>query len=54
MTLDAKIPKGILSDKWTDYKSSIPLVSPANKKKLKPINIKRKKMKKVKNKNNHI
>ena len=34
MTLDAKIPKGILSDKWTDYKSSIPLVSPANKKKL--------------------
>ena len=34
MTLDAKIPKGTLSDKWTDYRSSIPLVSPANKKKL--------------------
>ena len=32
--LDAKIPKGSLPNKWTDYKSSIPLVSPANKKKL--------------------
>ena len=32
--LDAKIPKGPLPNKWTDYKSSIPLVSPANKKKL--------------------
>ena len=32
--LDAKIPNGELSNKWTDYKSSIPLVSPANKKKL--------------------
>ena len=32
--LDAKIPNGALSDKWTNYKSSLPLVSPANKKKL--------------------
>ena len=32
--LDSKIPNGPLSDKWTNYKSSIPLVSPANKKKL--------------------
>ena len=32
--LDAKIPNGELSNKWIDYKSSIPLVSPANKKKL--------------------
>ena len=31
--LDAKIPKGPLKDKWTDYKSKIPLVSPANKQK---------------------
>ena len=31
--IDAKIPNGALSDKWTNYKSSIPLVSPANKKK---------------------
>lgn len=29
--LDSKIPKGALADKWTDYKSSVPLVSPANK-----------------------
>jgi len=34
MTLDSKIPAGALSDKWKNYKSSIPLVSPANKKKL--------------------
>ena len=32
--LDSKIPKGDLFNKWTNYKSSIPLVSPANKKKL--------------------
>ena len=32
--LDAKIPNGELSNKWIDYKSSVPLVSPANKKKL--------------------
>ena len=34
MSLNSKIPNGKLSDKWIDYKSSIPLVSPANKKKL--------------------
>ena len=33
MKLDAKIPKGGLSDKWSKYRSSIPLVSPANKQK---------------------
>ncbi len=32
--LDAKIPKGPLADKWENYKSSVRLVSPANKKKL--------------------
>ena len=32
--LDSKIPKGPLADKWTKYKSSVPLVSPANKGKL--------------------
>ncbi len=31
MTLDAKIPEGALAEKWTKYKSSIPLVNPANK-----------------------
>ena len=34
MSLDSKIPIGNLADKWTNYKSSLPLVSPANKKKL--------------------
>ena len=34
MELNSKIPKGPLSDKWTNYKASLPLVSPANKKKL--------------------
>ena len=29
--LDAKIPKGDLGKKWSNYKSKIPLVSPANK-----------------------
>jgi len=32
--LDAKIPQGPLADKWNNYKSSLKLVSPANKKKL--------------------
>ncbi|MFL2997820.1 MAG: fumarate reductase/succinate dehydrogenase flavoprotein subunit [Candidatus Neomarinimicrobiota bacterium] len=32
--LDSKIPKGPLNQKWTSYKSSVPLVSPANKLKL--------------------
>ena len=31
--LDAKIPGGLLSEKWSNYKSKIPLVSPANKQK---------------------
>ena len=31
MKLDAKIPEGPISEKWTRYKSSIPLVNPANK-----------------------
>ncbi|HRI00982.1 MAG TPA: fumarate reductase/succinate dehydrogenase flavoprotein subunit [Saprospiraceae bacterium] len=34
MNLDAKIPVGELSEKWTKYKSSIPLVSPANKRRI--------------------
>ena len=29
--LDSKIPKGSLSEKWTNHKSKINLVSPANK-----------------------
>ena len=32
--LDSKIPEGPLAEKWTRYKSSVPLVSPANKLKL--------------------
>lgn len=32
--LDSKIPKGPLADKWSNYKSSLRLVSPANKKKI--------------------
>ncbi len=32
--LDSKIPKGPLADKWSNYKSSLRLVNPANKKKL--------------------
>ena len=31
--LDAKIPEGDLGKKWSNYKSKIPLVSPANKQK---------------------
>ena len=31
MALDSKIPKGPLADKWTQHKSNINLVSPANK-----------------------
>ena len=31
MSLDSKIPQGPLADKWTKHKSSINLVSPANK-----------------------
>jgi succinate dehydrogenase / fumarate reductase flavoprotein subunit len=32
--LDAKIPEGSLAEKWTQYKNSVKLVNPANKKKL--------------------
>ena len=32
--LNSKVPAGILETKWTNYKASIPLVSPANKKKM--------------------
>lgn len=32
--LDAKIPKGKLEDKWTDYKGHCKLVNPSNKRKL--------------------
>ena len=31
---DAKIPDGPLADKWTNYRSNVPLVSPNNKRKL--------------------
>ena len=34
MILDNKVPEGPLESKWTKYKSSVPLVSPANKRKL--------------------
>ncbi len=37
MALDAKIPGGALEQKWTDYKSHVKLVSPANKRKLEVI-----------------
>lgn len=32
--LDAKIPEGPLADKWTTYRSTVKLVSPANKRRL--------------------
>ena len=32
--LDSKIPKGPIADKWSNYKTSLRLVNPANKKKL--------------------
>ena len=32
--LNSKVPAGSLETKWTNYKASIPLVSPANKKKM--------------------
>ncbi|MFN4914067.1 MAG: fumarate reductase/succinate dehydrogenase flavoprotein subunit [Sphingomonadales bacterium] len=32
--LDSKIPAGELSQKWTQYRSSVPLVNPANKRNL--------------------
>ncbi len=35
--LDAKIPSGLLEDKWVDYKGHCKLVNPANKRKLEVI-----------------
>lgn len=35
--LDSKVPPGELADKWTSYKSSVPLVSPANKRRIEVI-----------------
>lgn len=32
--LDAKIPEGPLAEKWTKYRSTVPLVNPANKRSL--------------------
>ncbi|MEP7251095.1 MAG: fumarate reductase/succinate dehydrogenase flavoprotein subunit [Ginsengibacter sp.] len=37
MSLDAKIPEGPLEQKWTEYKSHVKLVSPANKRRLEVI-----------------
>ena len=37
MILDSKIPEGPLENKWTNYKSSVPLVSPANKRRIEVI-----------------
>lgn len=34
MALDSKIPEGPLDQKWTKYRSTIPLVNPANKRNL--------------------
>lgn len=33
-TIDSKIPEGNIEEKWTSYKASVKLVSPANKRKL--------------------
>lgn len=37
MSLDSKIPKGELADKWTNYKSKMPLVAPNNKRRIEVI-----------------
>ncbi len=34
MILNSNIPEGPLSDKWTNYKSQVPLVSPSNKRRI--------------------
>lgn len=34
MTLDSRIPEGALAEKWTKYRSTVPLVNPANKRHL--------------------
>ena len=35
--LDSKTPAGPLEDKWTKYKSSVPLVNPSNKRRIEVI-----------------
>ena len=35
--LDAKVPEGPIGEKWTKYKSSVPLVNPSNKRSLEVI-----------------
>lgn len=37
MSLKSNIPAGPLAEKWTKYKSTIPLVAPNNKRKLEVI-----------------
>lgn len=37
MTLNSRIPEGNLAEKWTKYKSAVPLVNPANKRSLEVI-----------------
>ncbi|MBT8219997.1 MAG: fumarate reductase/succinate dehydrogenase flavoprotein subunit [Bacteroidia bacterium] len=37
MVLENKVPQGKLADKWTSYKSSMPLVAPNNKRRLEVI-----------------
>ena len=32
--MESKIPEGPLSEKWTKYRSTVPLVNPANKRSL--------------------
>ncbi|MFN8430367.1 MAG: fumarate reductase/succinate dehydrogenase flavoprotein subunit [Spirosomataceae bacterium] len=34
MKLDAKVPEGPIAEKWTKYRSTVPLVNPANKRNL--------------------
>ena len=34
MALDSKIPNGPISEKWTNHKNNIKLVSPANKRQI--------------------
>jgi NADH dehydrogenase FAD-containing subunit len=34
MKLDGKVPEGPLADKWTNYRSKMPLVAPNNKRRL--------------------
>jgi succinate dehydrogenase / fumarate reductase, flavoprotein subunit len=37
VVLDAKIPSGPINEKWTDFKSHVPLVNPANKRNIEVI-----------------